>query len=141
MSLVSGPGVARPPAAANAATTKPAPPQTAVATKPTASSAPKAAATPPAPAAAPTAAAAKPAAPALPTVWELPYATRKDLPTLALTMHVYSSVPTERFIVLEGVRHIEGDDLGNGVTLHEISADGMVLDFKGQRFVYPRDSR
>ena len=44
-------------------------------------------------------------------------------------------------IVLEGERHVEGDDLGNGVVLHEISADGMVLDFKGQRFLYPRDGR
>ncbi|MBA8887785.1 general secretion pathway protein B [Dokdonella fugitiva] len=83
----------------------------------------------------------KPAAPALPSVWELPYGTRKELPDLKLTMHVYSSVPAERFIVIEGARHVEGDDLGNGVVLHEISPDGMVLDFKGQRFLYPRDGR
>ena len=50
------------------------------------------------------------------------------------------SVPIPE-IVLEGERHVEGDDLGNGVVLHEISADGMVLDFKGQRFLYPRDGR
>ncbi|TCO43016.1 general secretion pathway protein GspB [Dokdonella fugitiva] len=87
------------------------------------------------------AAPAKPAAPPLPSVWELPYGTRKELPDLKLTMHVYSDVPAERFIVLEGERHVEGDDLGNGVVLHEISADGMVLDFKGQRFLYPRDGR
>lgn len=84
---------------------------------------------------------AKPAAPALPSVWELPYGTRKDLPDLKLTMHVYSSAPAERFIVIEGARHVEGDDLGNGVVLHEIRADGMVLDYKGQRFLYPRDGR
>lgn len=84
---------------------------------------------------------AKPAAPPLPSVWELPYGTRKELPDLKLTMHVYSDVPAERFIVLDGERHVEGDDLGNGVVLHEISADGMVLDYKGQRFLYPRDGR
>jgi general secretion pathway protein B len=84
---------------------------------------------------------AKPAAPTLPSVWELPYGTRKELPDLQLTMHVYSSVPAERFVVIEGARHVEGDDLGNGVVLHEISTDGMVLDFKGQRFLYPRDGR
>lgn len=83
----------------------------------------------------------KPAVPALPSVWEMPYAVRKDLPALALTMHVYSSVPSERFVVVEGERHVEGDDLGDGVTLHEIRSDGIVLDFKGQRFVYPRDGR
>jgi general secretion pathway protein B len=71
----------------------------------------------------------------------MPYAVRKDLPALALTMHVYSSVPAERFVVVEGERHVEGDDLGDGVTLREIRGDGIVLDFKGQRFVYPRDGR
>ena len=84
---------------------------------------------------------AKPAAPKLPTVWELPYGTRKELPDIKLTMHVYSSVPAERFIVIDGERHVEGDDLGDGVVLREISTDGMVLDFKGQRFLYPRDGR
>ena len=84
---------------------------------------------------------AAPAAPALPSVWEMPYAVRKDLPALALTMHVFSSVAAERFVVVEGERHVEGDDLGDGVTLREIRSDGIVLDFKGQRFVYPRDGR
>ena len=83
----------------------------------------------------------KPAEPALPSVWEMPYSVRKDLPALALTMHVYSSVPAERFVVVEGERHVEGDELGDGVTLREIRSDGIVLDFKGQRFVYPRDGR
>jgi general secretion pathway protein B len=78
-------------------------------------------------------------APALPSVWDLPYATRKDLPDLALTMHVYASDPHERFVVIKGERHIEGDDLGDGVILREIRPDGMVLEFKGTRFVYPRD--
>ena len=83
----------------------------------------------------------KPAVPALPSIWEMPYAVRKDLPALALTMHVYSSVPAERFVVIEGERHVEGDDLADGVTLSEIRSDGIVLDFKGKRFVYPRDGR
>lgn len=83
----------------------------------------------------------KPAVPALPSIWEMPYAVRKDLPAIALTMHVYSSVPAERFVVVEGERHVEGDDLGDGVTLQEIRNDGIVLDFKGKRFVYPRDGR
>ena len=82
-----------------------------------------------------------PAAPVLPTVWDLPYSTRKDIPELALTMHVYSDEAADRFVVLEGERHVEGDDLGDGVMLREITPDGMVLEFKGQRFVYPRAGR
>lgn len=98
-------------------------------------------ATPNATTAPPPPAAARPAQPSLPSVWDLPYATRKDLPELALTMHVYASEPSERFVVIKGERHVEGDELGDGVALKEIRPDGMVLEFKGQRFVYPRDGR
>lgn len=87
------------------------------------------------------AAAGRAATPPLPLVWELPYSTRKDLPKLDLTMHVYSDVPDDRFVVIEGERHGEGDDLGDGVILREIRPDGMVLDYKGQQFLFPRDGR
>ena len=90
---------------------------------------------------APTTAGAQPAGPALPSIWELPYATRKELPDLSLTLHVYAPDPKQRFVVIKGERHVEGDDLGDGVTLHAIRADGVVLDFKGKRFFYPRDGR
>jgi general secretion pathway protein B len=93
------------------------------------------------PAAAPRRVARQPAAPALPVVWELPYTIRKDLPELNLTMHLYAPVPGERFVVIDGERYVEGDDIAEGVNLHEIRTDGMVLDFKGKRFVYPRDGR
>ncbi|GAA0710434.1 general secretion pathway protein GspB [Dokdonella soli] len=116
-------------------------PAVATATKPDRIAAPSAVAPTPAPAPPPAAAQAKPQQPALPSVWELPYATRKDLPDLALTMHVYAADPHERFVVIKGNRHVEGDDLGDGVLLREIRVDGIVLDFKGQRFVYPRDGR
>ncbi len=134
----AAPAAAKPVASANAPTaTAPATAPANTATKPAAPAV--ATATPAAPAA--PRARARPAAPALPLVWELPYSTRKDLPELSLTMHLYSDVAKERFVVLQGERHVEGDELGNGVVLREITADGMVLDFKGQRFVFPRDGR
>ena len=87
---------------------------------------------------------AKPAAsgaPVLPSIWELPYSTRKDLPAIELSMHVYSSDPAQRFVVVKGDRHVEGDELGQDLYLREIRQDGLVLEFKGQRFVYPRGGR
>lgn len=127
--------------AASPTTAAPAnPPAPTAATAPTPAPTAATPATPPAPAPAP-AAAAKPQQPALPSIWELPYSTRKDLPAISLTMHVYASVPAERFVVVKGERHVEGDDLGDGLTLREIRPDGIVLDFKGQRFVFPRDGR
>lgn len=81
------------------------------------------------------------AAPAYPSVWELPYSIRKDLPALNLTLHMYAAVPADRFVVVNGERHGEGDEIADGVTLVQISADGVVLEFKGQRFTFPRDGR
>lgn len=146
-SLVGGPR--KPPApepgAAAPSTAKPAVPPAAKPDAPVAA-APKAPASPAADAAVAKATPArpaprKPAEPALPLVWEMPYSLRKDLPALTLTMHVYSSVPAQRFVVVAGERHVEGDTLGDGLTLREIRSDGIVLDFKGQRFIYPRDGR
>ncbi len=115
------PGTATPPPAAASA------PETASATSPPAS-----AKAPPA---------AAPDAAALPTIWDLPFATRKDIPALELSMHVYSSDPKQRFVVIKGERHVEGDEIASDLTLREIRQDGLVLDFKGQKFFFPRNGR
>ena len=63
---------------------------------------------------------------------------RKDLPAIKLSMHVYAPDPAQRFVILNDSRMVEGDaqeDLG----LREIRPDGVVFDFRGQRFFYPRD--
>jgi general secretion pathway protein B len=124
----AAPPAAAPPAAAPPAAARAAAPAVAAASAPAISS----------PAVPPT---TKRAEPVLPSVWELPYATRKDLPDLALTMHVYADDPHQRFVIIKGDRHVEGDDLGGGVILREIRPNGLVLELKGQRFTYPRDSR
>ena len=94
-------------------------------------------------AAATPAATAKPAAPgaALPSIWDLPFSTRKELPALDLSMHVYSADPKQRFVVMKGDRHVEGDEVGQDLILREIRQDGLVLDYKGQRFFFPRTGR
>jgi general secretion pathway protein B len=101
-------------------------------------------ATPPAPASgveqsapAPTPASARPAAD-LPMYYELPFNVRKDLPALAVSMHVYAAVPAQRFVVIDGERRSEGEVVKEGLTLREIRSDGIVLDLRGQRFFYPR---
>ncbi len=143
-----GAPVAPAPAVANVAT-KPAPPQVPAPAPSAGTSPPPRRVTPPAvatpaPAAvtpAPAAPAPVPRLPALQSVWDLPFATRKDLPEIQLTMHLYSPDTRERFVVVKGERHMEGDDLGDGLVLKEIRPDGMVLEFKGQKFLYPRDGR
>lgn len=85
-------------------------------------------------------AATPPAAPLeqLPVYWQLPYNVRKELPELKMSMHVYSATPAQRFVVLNGNRQVEGDELGGDVRVSEIRKDGVVLIFQGQRFIVPR---
>ena len=78
---------------------------------------------------------------ALPTVWDLPFATRKELPAIDLSMHVYSADPKQRFVVIKGDRHVEGDEVGQDLVLREIRPDGLVLEYKGQTFFFPRNGR
>lgn len=90
--------------------------------------------------AAPTATPAKTATSALPMYWQLPYAERKDLPEMKISMHVYAPHPADRFVIINGERQVEGDDLGNGMTLVAIRRDGIVVELNGQRFVVPSAS-
>lgn len=85
--------------------------------------------------------AAEPSAEQLPNMYQLPYATRKDLPKLTLSMHVYSPLREERFIVLNGKRYtLDNAQPGPDLTLLDIVADGAVMEFRGQRFLLPRQT-
>jgi general secretion pathway protein B len=83
------------------------------------------------------AAAAVAAEPTLPLVYELPYAVRKDMPKLTLSMHVYNDDPARRFAIINDERRAEGADIG-GVRLIAIRRDGIELEYAGQRFLLPR---
>lgn len=75
---------------------------------------------------------------ALPLYYELAYGVRKDIPPFALSMHVFAADAAGRFVVVDGERKVEGDSVKEGLVLREIRPDGMVLEFRGQRFFYPR---
>jgi general secretion pathway protein B len=76
----------------------------------------------------------------LPLLWELPYAKRREIPELKLTMHVYAAVPAQRFVIINGNRQMEGDDI-DGLRVVEIRGEGVVFDHQGQRFLFPRGGR
>lgn len=130
------PPPAAPAAAPVAAASSPAKPAAPAASPPVA--APPPAAVPPAAAQPVAQAPQQPALEQLPLFWQLPLNVRKDLPALKLSMHVYSPTPAQRFVILNGNRQKEGDDLGADVRLNEIRVDGAVLEFHGQRFLVPR---
>lgn len=73
-----------------------------------------------------------------PMYWELPYAQRNKVPDLRITMHLYTRNRADRFVIINGVRHAEGDDLADGVKLVSINPDGITLSLGGTRFRVPR---
>ena len=64
---------------------------------------------------------------------------RGALPELRLELHVWSSLPQERFVFVNGRRYREGDSLAEGPAVEEITRDGVVLNSGGNRFLLARD--
>jgi len=58
---------------------------------------------------------------------ELPEAARSALPAMTFSFHVYSSDPQKRTIIINNRRLREGDEIGGGVELQEITEDGVIL--------------
>lgn len=58
--------------------------------------------------------------------------TRKSLPPLKMSMHMWNEDGSRRFVILDGQRLGEGDMLGE-VTVESITRDGVVLNWQGSR--------
>ncbi|TVS13147.1 MAG: hypothetical protein EA419_02415 [Wenzhouxiangella sp.] len=76
-----------------------------------------------------------PESPQFVSVWDLPLSIRRELPELSLSIHVFSAEPGGRFVLINGERRLEGDDLGEGASLVEIRRDGALIDFRDYRFL------
>ena len=75
----------------------------------------------------------------VPLIYDLSYEIRRELPELVMSMHVYSSERTSRFIVLNGKRLQEGTTAAESeLELIEIQRGGAVMAFRGTRFLLPR---
>ncbi|WP_376695483.1 general secretion pathway protein GspB [Wenzhouxiangella sp. EGI_FJ10305] len=66
--------------------------------------------------------------------WELPLSVRRELPDLSLTIHVYSPDEAERFVLINGERHVAGDEI-EGARIVDIRREGAVVDFRSHRFL------
>lgn len=64
---------------------------------------------------------------------ELPESARNELPAMTFSFHVYSADPQKRTIIINNRRLREGDEVGSGLTLEEITEDGVVLAGARQR--------
>jgi general secretion pathway protein B len=92
----------------------------------------------PAPAPAPTPAAARPSrilpGNDLPTAEQLMGSGGLNTPILNLDLHVYSSKPADRFVVINSRKYKEGAQLSEGPTVESITSDGVILAMQGRRF-------
>jgi general secretion pathway protein B len=59
------------------------------------------------------------------------------LPALKLELHVYSDVPSERFVFINGTRYQEGQAVEDGPVVKSITPDGAVLAEQGSEFFLP----
>jgi general secretion pathway protein B len=65
--------------------------------------------------------------------------TSDGLPALHLDLHVFADRPEDRFVMVNMHRLGEGDSLPNGVQVEAIRPDGVVMSYRGTRFLLPRN--
>jgi general secretion pathway protein B len=119
-----------PPAQPVAAPSPPSPSSATVATTP---AAPPAAAVLPEPPPAPRPPAPRPASDGRPmALSELDAGSRKQLPALRMSMHMWNEDAGRRFVILDGQRVGEGDLIGEA-QVESITRDGVILNWQGAR--------
>lgn len=73
----------------------------------------------------------------LPTAADLA-ASGTNLPEMHLDIHVYSRSPADRFVFVNMRKYTEGQSLSEGPALERITAEGVILNHRGLRFLLPR---
>lgn len=77
---------------------------------------------------------------AIPWLSSLPQTLRSSLPPLAVNIHVYSPDESRRILYINNRPVKQGERIEGGVVVEEIVHDGVVLQYRGQRFKLPRPS-
>ncbi len=76
---------------------------------------------------------------ALPTLTEVRLNDGVQLPDMNLDIHVYAESSADRFVFINMRKLGEGELLDSGARLDEITPDGVVMSYRGARFVLPRE--
>jgi general secretion pathway protein B len=71
----------------------------------------------------------------IPSVDQLSPQATAGLPPLNLDLHVYTTDSASRFVMIGGHRYREGDALDSGPLVEQITPDGVVLNYRGNRFL------
>jgi general secretion pathway protein B len=67
--------------------------------------------------------------------WNLPQSMREELQDPRISVLVFSETPADRFILLNGRRQVEGDEVQPGLVLEEIRRDGALFSFRNYQFL------
>lgn len=62
---------------------------------------------------------------------------RAGFPALRLDVHVFHEDPARRWVMLNGARYTEGMTLAEGPQLQQITAEGVVVEFRGRKVQVP----
>jgi general secretion pathway protein B len=68
------------------------------------------------------------------TMGELPPSIRQELPSMQISLHLYSTRPKNSYVSINSRMLQEGEDLAPGIRLEQITPDGMIFSYKGYRF-------
>jgi general secretion pathway protein B len=66
--------------------------------------------------------------------WQVPQSVREDMPQLRMTVLVYAEKPQDRFLLINGQRLHEKDELDKGLVLEEIQRDRAIFTYRSYRF-------
>ena len=75
----------------------------------------------------------------LPSLDELRLNGEVDLPEMHVDIHVWSENARERFVFINMDKYRERDTMSSGPVVTEITREGVVLEFRGRRFMLSRD--
>ncbi|GAA3550380.1 general secretion pathway protein GspB [Zobellella aerophila] len=67
-------------------------------------------------------------------LWQLPTAIQSRLPTLRLSVHIYSANADNRMVNINGRMLREGQSISPGLQLKSITSQGVILSFEGNEF-------
>lgn len=61
-----------------------------------------------------------------------------NLPAMSVDLHVYAALKEDRFVFINLAKYQEGQRLKEGPLVEEITTDGVILQYQGERFLIPR---
>jgi len=76
----------------------------------------------------------QPADTAIEPLNELPVSLQQSLPTINIEGHIYDESPLARMVIINGKIRRELQTVGSGLTLQEITPDGVILVYRGTPF-------